>query len=233
MNHSQRKTGPILSESFSSDVLHSILGSPTDTVVQALNEAFDEAKIDNITHSTKNMLKKFFNHDFIIDYQEKFGVIRSNLRRLLSLKMIGASDYAIYNTPNGKFALRIADHNANGNNFKQDDAKINISVFVAFKEYNVPESKVEYIEYKIRPDVFNANKQIVIEALINAVAKTLYGGDFFLDETIAEKRHYNVNNLTKESASMYNKAYLKKSMYESLINDIAKIVKKAIIYKDK
>jgi|GEM_PF-3478229 len=32
---------------------------------------------------------------------------------------------------------------------------------------------------------------------------------------------------------MYNKAYFKKSMYESLINDIAKIVKKAIIYKDK
>jgi len=53
MNHLQRKTGPILSESFSSDVLHSILGSPTDTVVQALNEAFDDAKVANISQSAK------------------------------------------------------------------------------------------------------------------------------------------------------------------------------------
>lgn len=68
MNHLQRKTGPILSESFSSDVLHSILGSPTDTVVQALNEAFDDAKVANITQSAKNILKKFYSHDYIIDY---------------------------------------------------------------------------------------------------------------------------------------------------------------------
>jgi len=58
MNHYQRKTGQILSESFSSDVLHPILSSPTDTL-QALEEAvFDVAKVAKITRSTKNNIKK-------------------------------------------------------------------------------------------------------------------------------------------------------------------------------
>jgi len=41
------------------------LGSPTDTI-QALDEAvFDDAKVEKITVIAKNMLKKFFNNDFI------------------------------------------------------------------------------------------------------------------------------------------------------------------------
>lgn len=60
--------------------------------------------------------------------------------------MIGASDYAVYNTPKGRFALRIADHNANGDNFEQDDANINISIYVAFREFNAPNSKVKYAD---------------------------------------------------------------------------------------
>ena len=67
MNHYQRKIGLNLSEFFSSDVLHPILSCPTDTL-QALDEAFDDAKVANITQSAKNMLKKFYSHDYIIDY---------------------------------------------------------------------------------------------------------------------------------------------------------------------
>ena len=58
MNYSHRTYGQILSDTFSSNVLHSILSSPTDTF-QALNEAFDNAKIQNNTQSTKNKLRKF------------------------------------------------------------------------------------------------------------------------------------------------------------------------------
>ena len=59
MNHSQQRTGPAVSEFFSSDVLHLILGSPTDTI-QALDEAvFGDAKVANISQSAKNMLKIF------------------------------------------------------------------------------------------------------------------------------------------------------------------------------
>lgn len=43
-NHSQRKSGPALSETFSSDVTHSIWGSPTDTH-PALNEP--DTKVQN------------------------------------------------------------------------------------------------------------------------------------------------------------------------------------------
>ena len=62
MNHCQRTYGPILSDTFSSDVLHSHLSSPTDTL-QTLNEAaqLDDAKIRNNTQSTKNKIKKFGN----------------------------------------------------------------------------------------------------------------------------------------------------------------------------
>ena len=67
MNHYHRTYGQILSDTFSSNVLHSILSSPTDTL-QALNEALNDTKIQNITHSTKNKLKKFYNGDFKINY---------------------------------------------------------------------------------------------------------------------------------------------------------------------
>ena len=157
MNHLQRKTGQFLSESFSGDVLHPILSSPTDTL-QALDEAFDAAKVAKITQSTKNKLKKFLNGDFFIDYNGNFSQIRRYLRKLLTMNMSGATDYSVYNTPKGRFALRIADHNANGDNFEQDDANINISIYVAFREFNVPNSKVKYTEYKIQPDIYNKDK---------------------------------------------------------------------------
>lgn len=65
--HHQRNFGPSLSENFSSDVIHSILSSPTDTL-QALNESDLNANIQNTTQSAKNKLKKFFNGDYSINY---------------------------------------------------------------------------------------------------------------------------------------------------------------------
>lgn len=54
-NRYQRKFGSILSETFSSDVIRSILSNPTDTL-QALNESKLGAKIQNTTQSAKNKL---------------------------------------------------------------------------------------------------------------------------------------------------------------------------------
>ena len=64
-NRYHRKFGPILSETFSSDVIRSILSSLTDTL-QALNESDLTAKIKNTTQSAKNKIKKFYNGDFSI-----------------------------------------------------------------------------------------------------------------------------------------------------------------------
>jgi len=147
-NHLQRNFGSSLSENFSGDVIHSILSNPTDTL-QALDESDLSTKIRNTTQSAKNKLKKFFNGDFLINYNGTFAQIRQGLRKLLSLNLEGRSDYAVYDTPNGKMAFRLTDHNANGNNFIQDDAEINISVYVAFNEYNYVDTDVHYKEYKI------------------------------------------------------------------------------------
>ena len=130
-NRYQRKFGSILSETFSSDVIRSILSNPTDTL-QALNESKLGAKIQNTTQSAKNKLKKFNNGDFSIRYNGTFAQVRQDLRKLLALSLQGRSDYAVYDTPNGRLAFRLTDHNANGNNFEQDEADINISVYVAF-----------------------------------------------------------------------------------------------------
>ena len=229
MNHSQQRTGPAVSEFFSSDVLHLILGSPTDTI-QALDEAvFDDAKVEKITVIAKNMLKKFFNNDFIIHYQENFEKIRIELRKLLAMRKSGTSDYAVYNTANGKFAFRIANHNARGDNFAQNNANMNISVYVAFHEYEVPKSNVKYTEYKIKPEVFNKNKKKVINAIINAVAQTIDGNDFSLDETIAEKQDYPITGQKTENSSQFTLTYNKKKvLYESIMYKIAKIVKSRI-----
>ena len=54
MDYYHRTYGPAPSDTFSSNVLHSILSSPTDTL-QALNEALDNAKIQNNTQSIKIM----------------------------------------------------------------------------------------------------------------------------------------------------------------------------------
>lgn len=51
-NHSQRKSGPALSEIFSSDVPHSVWDSPTNTP-PALNEAF--IKVENKSQNAKNL----------------------------------------------------------------------------------------------------------------------------------------------------------------------------------
>ena len=157
-NRYQRKFGSILSETFSSDVIRSILSNPTDTL-QALNESKLDAKIQNTTQSVKNKLKKFNNGDFHIRYNGTFAQVRQDLRKLLSLSLQGRSDYAVYDTPNGRLAFRLTDHNANGNNFEQDEADLNLSVYVAFEEFDHVECSIHYKEYRIALDVFEANRE--------------------------------------------------------------------------
>ena len=50
--HHQRNFGPSLSENFSSDVIHSILSIPTDTL-QALNESDLKTNIQNTNQNIK------------------------------------------------------------------------------------------------------------------------------------------------------------------------------------
>ena len=189
MDYYHRTYGQILSDTFSSNVLHSILSSPTDTL-QALNEALDDAKIQNNTQSTKNKLKKFYNGDFKINYNAPFQNIRRDLRKLFTMGMEGATDYAIYDIPNGRMAFRLADHNANGNNFEQDEADVNISVYVEIKKFDVPESSIPFTEWKITEERFNNNREGVIRAIVDGVSNALNGNEFSLPNEFAERQDY-------------------------------------------
>ena len=194
MNYHHRTYGPALSDTFSSNVLHSILSSPTDTL-QALNEALDDAKIQNNTQSTKNKLTKFYyicrsNGDFKINYNAPYENIRRELRRLFSMGRQGATDYAIYDIPNGRMAFRLADHNANGNNFEQDEADVNISVYVEIKKFDVPESSIPFTEWKITEERFNNNREGVIRAIVDGVSNALNGNEFSLPNEFAERHDY-------------------------------------------
>ena len=220
MNHSQRTYGPALSDIFSSDVLHSILSSPTDTL-QALNEAVDDTKIKNVTQSTKTKIQKFYNGDFVVRYNGTFAQIRSDLRKLFSMDREGATDYAVYDIPNGRMAFRLADHNANGNNFEKDNADSNISVYVAIKEYPVPESEIPFTEYKIAEETFNNNREVAIRAIVDAVASALSGKGFSIPESIAERHDYPINESKtnknmKKNIIKLNESQLRKVIAESV-----------------
>jgi len=220
MNHSQRTYGPALSDIFSSDVLHSILSSPTDTL-QALNEAVDVTKIKNATQSTKTKIQKFYNGDFVVRYNGTFAQIRSDLRKLFSMDREGATDYAVYDIPNGRMAFRLADHNANGNNFEKDDADSNISVYVAIKEYPVPESEIPFTEYKISEETFNNNREVAVRAIVDAVASALSGNGFSIPESIAERHDYPIT----ESKTKKN---MKKNVVKINENTLRQIVAESV-----
>ena len=179
-NRLRKKSAPSYSEIPSGDVHPSILGGATDTV-QTSKDA--DANIANVTKGAKNNIRKFLNNDFPINYSGGFRTVVVGLRQLLKLRYKGGSNYAKYQTPNGIFSFRLSDHNANGNNF--ENSEINISVYVAYHEYDVPESEVKYTEYKITPQLFENNPQSVVSAIVNGISKALNGESFSLDDSIA------------------------------------------------
>ena len=232
-NRSHRKFGSILSEIISSDVIHSILSNPTDTL-QALNESDLNAKIRNNTQSAKNKLKKFYNGDFLVRYEGTFAQIRQDLRKLLSLNLEGRSAYAVYETPNGKLAFRLTDHNANGNNFEQDDAELNISVYIAFEEFDHIDCTIHYKEYKIMPEVFNTNRAKCINSIINGVYNALYGGEFDIDNSIAEMTEYNkpikADSISDNDNNQLNcNKHMNKNTIRLTESQLSSLIKKCVV----
>lgn len=204
-NRLRKKSAPSYSEIPSGDVHPSILGSATDTA-QTSKDA--DANIANVTKGAKNNIKKFLNNDFPIDYNGGYKTVVIGLRQLLKLRYKGGSNYAKYQTPNGIFSFRLSDHNANGNNFENNE--INISVYVAYHEYDVPESEVKYTEYKITPQLFENEPQYVVQAIVKGISKALNGESFSLDDTIATgdsfpKETLTDNNVKTEARKMNHK----------------------------
>lgn len=182
-NHLQRKSAPSYSENSSGDVQSSSLSSATDTLQTS---RIADAKVINVTQSAKRNIQSYRDGDFKIDYTKGYNAVIIRLRKLLRLSYEGGSNYAKYTTPKGVFSFRLSDHNANGNNFKLNE--INVSVYVAFHEYNVPESKIKYKEFKILPKTFNNNPKDVAEAIIYGVENAINGNAFTIDKKLPKKR---------------------------------------------
>ena len=64
--------------------------------------------------------------------------------------------------------LRIAEHNAKGDNFARDNAAMN--------EYEHHESSVPFDEYQISEEDFNNNKEDFVKSLIESVDDALTTG---------------------------------------------------------
>ena len=186
-NRPQVGSGPSNSDSPSDNVNSSITSSPTDTLRASKNSG---AKIINNLTPIFAKIRKFKNNDYFINYSKGWNGALVGLRKLLQLDYAGGSNYANYETPNGILCLRLADHNANGNNFNSEHT--NISVYVALIEYPHILSEVEYTEYKIEQSTYNADPKNVIHSIICAIEDSLKGNVFDLDITIAHKTCYKV-----------------------------------------
>lgn len=138
------RTGQLSTDSTSGSHVRSATHSPTDT----LGVPFDDAKVRRFSQSARNNVKKFKNGDAYVN-NESLSKAYSDLRKLFAMSYSGRSNYVVYDTPKGRMAFRLTDHNAFGKNFERDKAKQNISVFVGRNEYGVPESELPYKEYKI------------------------------------------------------------------------------------
>lgn len=170
---SQAGTGQLSTDSSSDGQVRSARRSPTDTP----GVPFDAAKVRKITGTAKNNIKKFKNGDGYVDTRD-VGKMLASLRRLFGMSYAGKSNYGVFDTPNGRFAFRLANHNAFGDNFAQDNAEQNVSVYVALNEYNVPESQIPYQEYKVLPEAFEAHREEFVRSLIDSMDSVLRTGEF-------------------------------------------------------
>ena len=178
-------SGPTYSDSPSDNVNSSITSSPTDTLRASKNSG---AKIIKNLIPILAKIRKFKNNDFFIDYTKGWNGVLIGLRKMLQLQYVGNSNYADYKTPNGVFSFRISGHNANGNNFEQEN--INISVYVALFKYEHIPSNVKYKEFEITPETYDSNPAKVVYEIVNAVEQTLSGGTFTMSKDIAEEHPY-------------------------------------------
>lgn len=170
-----KNTEPSQSDALSSGVISKEKGAPT---VISPNAIETNANIRNKTNKAVNNIKKFNNGDLKTGVITDFADFRSALKNALGMRYQGQGVYGIYYTPNGRIALRINNHNAYGDNFIRDNASENISIYVAYKEFDVPESKIPFIEFRYSPEIFEKNKKEIFADIMQAMSVALTEGRF-------------------------------------------------------
>ena len=130
-------TDQFSADAFSGSLVQSAHHSPTAT----LSVSSDLTKLDNKTQKIKKNIRKFKNGDAHIETNSGIKTTLNDLRKFFGMNYKGNSNYVTFNTPYGIMTLRIAEHNAKGDNFARDNAAMN--------EYEHHESSVPFDEYQI------------------------------------------------------------------------------------
>ncbi len=167
-------TGQFSTDASSGGLVRNAHRSPADTP----GVTSDPAKVRIITQKAKNNIKKYGNGDKKITISGNFGKDSKHFRAILGLDYQGNSNYAVYDTPAGRLAFRLANHNAFGDNFARDNADQNISVYVALNEYDQPDSAISYTEYRISPRDYARHKDEFAKSLIESVGTAIETGTF-------------------------------------------------------
>lgn len=138
--------------------------------------------VPNDGKKVKAQIQKFNNHDFQIDTtnERPVGAIIKSMCKALGLRQKGSynSHYGIFETPDGKVAFRLSGHTAEGDNFRQNGTLKNTSVVIQMYDLQHGESNVPYEEFVYPKDVFNANREKVVAAIMNGVGKMIDTGKF-------------------------------------------------------
>lgn len=112
------RTGQLSTDSTSGSLVQSATHSPADT----LGVSFDAAKVRNFSQKARNNINNFKNGDNPI-IAPQLETAFANLRKFFAMNYSGRSNYVVYDTPKGRMAFRLTDHNAFGKNFERDKAK--------------------------------------------------------------------------------------------------------------
>lgn len=153
------------------------------------------AKLNNDTQSAKNKIKKYNNGDFEVDYTSLDKTFES-LGSLLSMRSNGGSRYALLGTDGGStVAIRLSDHRANGRNFGRNGADENLSIVIERRQYDTPQSEIEFTEAVIPLGVFKERPEAVVAAIVGGVESVLSDGEFTLPSDIGHVTRNGGNNI--------------------------------------
>ena len=166
---------PFQSDTLSGDVANDSNVAPT-VVTQKISKA--DTKVVNVTKKAKKNIQLLNNKDLKHKKIKTYGDIIQELGKYLGMEYKGQGVYATYYTPKGTLTLRFNNHNAQGDNFKKDNADQNISIYVDLHHVEPSKSSIPYVEFVYTKDDFNAHSEEIFTDVMQSLGIALDTGDF-------------------------------------------------------
>ena len=152
------------------------LSCSTTSRIPALTENQNMDNIQQKTQTIKRKIQQFFNDDFPIDTSSISSAL-ADLRRMFSLKYEGGSSYGPISTPQGTMGIRLANHNASGDNFAKDEGDFFVSIFIEKQVFPHQKTHIPYREFWFPKETFEQDRTGVVNAVVNIVASAIETGE--------------------------------------------------------